>query len=376
MNPRILFYVQHLLGIGHVKRAAAIARAMSDAGMDVTVVSGGPPVPLADFGGAAVRQLPAARAADSSFKILLDDEDQPITDAWRQNRRTVLQEIYTELQPDLVLIELFPFGRRQFRFELLPLLKGIGKRIPVVCSVRDVLVGRRKPERDTETTEIILRYFDHVLVHGDEQLIAFDETFPAAARFQDRISYTGYVTDDGATRVPTPAGTGEVIVSTGSGAVGEKLLRVALQARPLGNASHLPWRLLTGDYLSNTAFEAIRTGVPENVSVERSRPEFRDMLFNAALSVSLGGYNTVMDVLCAHCPAVIVPFADSGEGEQTYRARVFARHGWIHLLEPGALSAATLSAVMDAALAAGRPEAIDIDMTGAATTARLIRDMV
>ena len=39
--PKLLFYVQHLLGIGHLMRAATIVRAFCDEGYDVTMVSGG-----------------------------------------------------------------------------------------------------------------------------------------------------------------------------------------------------------------------------------------------------------------------------------------------------------------------------------------------
>ncbi len=38
---RVFFYVQHLLGIGHLVRASRIAHAMAKAGLDVTVVTGG-----------------------------------------------------------------------------------------------------------------------------------------------------------------------------------------------------------------------------------------------------------------------------------------------------------------------------------------------
>ena len=48
MSARVLFYVQHLLGIGHLKRAEILAEAMAAAGLDVTVAYGGrpPQVPL------------------------------------------------------------------------------------------------------------------------------------------------------------------------------------------------------------------------------------------------------------------------------------------------------------------------------------------
>ena len=40
MKPRVLFYVQHLLGIGHVMRACRIAKALRDA-FEVRLVVGG-----------------------------------------------------------------------------------------------------------------------------------------------------------------------------------------------------------------------------------------------------------------------------------------------------------------------------------------------
>ena len=41
----VFFYVQHLLGIGHLKRAATLAQALRDAGFKVVLASGGVPVP-------------------------------------------------------------------------------------------------------------------------------------------------------------------------------------------------------------------------------------------------------------------------------------------------------------------------------------------
>ena len=77
VRPVILLYVQNLLGIGHLRRAAAVARALSAAGMDVAFVSGGMPVPHLPLGAARMVQLPPIRAADGDFKKLLDDTDTP-----------------------------------------------------------------------------------------------------------------------------------------------------------------------------------------------------------------------------------------------------------------------------------------------------------
>jgi predicted glycosyltransferase len=70
MTPKVLFWVQHLLGIGHLKRTSTLARALAAGGFDVTVVSGGFPVPGLRLGGAKLVQLPPVRAVDVYFKML------------------------------------------------------------------------------------------------------------------------------------------------------------------------------------------------------------------------------------------------------------------------------------------------------------------
>ncbi|MGY9107127.1 MAG: glycosyl transferase, partial [Alphaproteobacteria bacterium] len=62
-KPKVFFYVQHLLGIGHSMRAALLTRAMTEAGLEVTLVNGGEPTNLDDPGAVRSIQLTPARAA-------------------------------------------------------------------------------------------------------------------------------------------------------------------------------------------------------------------------------------------------------------------------------------------------------------------------
>src|SRR5262249_45626549 len=190
------FYVQHLLGIGHLRRAAAIAGALDQAKFAVAFVSGGEPMPGLHLGGANLIQLSPARAGDSGFGSIVDTDGRPIDDAWRDRRRRVLLEAFAALAPDILLIELYPFGRRPFRFELAPLLAAAAARRPrpvVACSVRDILVDKSEPRRNAEIAEIVRRDFDRILVHGDPQLVTFAQTFPAADAIADQVRYTGDV---------------------------------------------------------------------------------------------------------------------------------------------------------------------------------------
>ncbi|MEX0582262.1 MAG: glycosyltransferase [Sneathiella sp.] len=375
---KILFYVQHLLGIGHLKRTATLARNMMRSGFDVTVVSGGHEIDV-DLGGARLIQLPATRATDLYFKVLVDEDGQQIDDDWREKRAQRLLDIYAGIKPDVLITELFPFGRRQMRFELLPLLDAARADTPrplIISSVRDILVAQSKPGRNEEMLELVETYFDYVMVHGDPQLISLDKTFPLTARISDRIFYTGYVVDHtGVKGGENAPGADEVIVSSGGGAVGTNLLKTAMQARALSTARDMVWRVMVGATVETETFEELSALAPDGVIVERARSDFTTLLMNCALSISQGGYNTVMEVLHAKCRAVIVPYAGGLETEQTLRARLLGQKGVLQIADEEGLTAGILASKVDTALN-GPPARAEIDVNGGTKTIDLLTDWI
>jgi predicted glycosyltransferase len=116
MAGRVLFHVQHLLGIGHLQRSLRIAEALVDAGVAVTLVQGGPAVPeVGPARGIDIVQLPPIRARDATF-ALVDAAGNPVDDALRSARREALLAAFAAARPDAVVIEGFPFARRALRF--------------------------------------------------------------------------------------------------------------------------------------------------------------------------------------------------------------------------------------------------------------------
>jgi predicted glycosyltransferase len=375
VRPVVFFYVQHLLGIGHLRRAALLARAILAEGFELSFVSGGLPAGEIDIGGAKVIQLPPAVAADVQFSAVLDQERRPIDDAWRARRRALLLCAFEATRPDLLLIETFPFGRRQFAFELLPLLDAAKARgIPRAVSLRDILVTKNDPLRLAEIVALIRKHFDRVLVHGDPRLVRLEATFPAASEIADRLAYTGYVAE--AHAAPAVAGESEeVVVSAGGGAVGRTLLEAALTARPRTSLATAPWRLITGPNLPEADFAALRAAAPESVAIERFRSDFPALLARSRLSISQAGYNTVMDILATGARALVVPFAEADESEQTLRARLLAERGLLSLVE-SSVEPSCFAAAIEAALGRPRPKPGAIDLGGARRSARLIDQMI
>ena len=375
-TPRIMIYVQHLLGVGHLHRVSAIARAMARGGFETTLVSGGLPDPtLHGLDGVRFLQLPSARAQDSSFRVLLDEHGAPVTDAWRAMRLASLNAMFDEIAPDVLLTELFPFGRRPMRFELLPLLARMRDQPApplVFCSVRDILVDRTKPERDLDAIAWLQQYYDGAFIHGDPAVVPFEQTFPLAGRIQDRLRYTGYIVEQHDIP-PTDVGLGEVLVSAGGGAVGLPLFRAALAARPLSAARDKPWRLLVSRQEKPEAIDDLRRTAGDGVIVEPVRADFPGMLRRCLLSISKAGYNTVMETLASRARAVVIPFAGGEETEQALRADLLAQRGLLQVVRETELSAVHLAQAIDAALAASPPPQAGIRLDGAEETVRLVR---
>lgn len=356
----VFFYVQNLLGIGHLRRAAVLAKAMDEAGLEVDFIAGGFPVPGLDLGRAKLIQLPPVRAADEYFSALLDETDRPIDEAWQARRRRALLDAFAAARPAVLLIELYPFGRRAFRFELEPILDAAfarsEERPEILCSVRDLLVEKSRPGWAEEVAAIIARRFDAVLVHGDPAVAPFSTTFPAASLIADKIRYTGYVVE------PRPAvgrprrDGGDVLVSAGGGAVGRPLVEAALAARGLSAARDLPWRIVLGpQYPEREASGPLAMSGP-GLAIERFRPDLASLFVDCAVSVSQAGYNTVLELIAAGARAVVVPFSAGAEREQAMRARRLAEHGLLTIVEEAALTPPALARAIDRCLATPRPE--------------------
>jgi predicted glycosyltransferase len=375
MKARVLFYVQHLLGIGHLKRAEILAEAMAAAGLDVTIAYGSHPIPEVPFTAAKVAQLPPATIAGENFTELLDESSRPVDDAWRSARRSALLDLYAKIDPDVVLLELFPFGRRQFAFELIPILDAIhGSRRPslVACSVRDVLVASKKPGREAEAVARARRYFDAVFVHGDPALIPFGSTFTAAGQIAELVQHTGYVA--AASAATSTEGKDEVLVSAGGGAVGLPLLLAAVQARSLTPLAGNTWRFLTGPNFPDEDFERLSAHADANTIVERFRTDFSARVRTSALSISQAGYNTTMDILKSGARAVVVPYETEGETEQRVRAELLAERGLLTVVPETKLSPSRLAKGVADELKRSAKR-ITVDFSGAATTARLVQGL-
>jgi len=369
---KVMIVVTHLLGTGHLARALTLARAYLTAGHSVTVASGGMPVAQLDRSDVEILQLPPVRSDGVDFSVLLDDQGAPASDMMMAKRTTYLLDHLHKQNPDVLITELFPFGRRILRAEFEALLSAARQlpHRPLICaSIRDILAPPSKPKKAALADTFVDTFYDIVAVHSDPAVTPLELSWPVSDILKPRLRYTGFVAPEAPSPHPEKAGTDEVIVSAGGGDVGGSLFAAAIGAAQ-GNTKQ-QWRILVGGADAQSRCAEMSHTAPENVMIEPARPDFRAMLHHAKASVSMCGYNTALDILQTGCPAVFVPFDAGGEVEQGLRADALAKMPGIAVLRSADLTPALLSQALQSAIRSPRRAPRQTGFNGADETVKI-----
>ncbi len=376
-GKKILFYVQHLLGVGHVFRAQRLCEGFTAAGLSVDVVFGGEPLPNMKFAAKSIHFLPPIKAGAIDYSFNVDLDGNRLSDAYMAERQSRLLDIFDSLAPDLILFEAWPFGRRVIRHEIMAMLDVAKKRAnpPLVfTSVRDILQEGRKLGRSEEAVTNIDTYVDKILVHSDPALIKLDATFPLTNQISDKLRYTGFVR----AKPKNDAKIVEkfdVIVTIGGGAFGEGVIKAALKARALSSLNNARWCLCTGPNLPAESVKYLKHNCPDGVTIRTFLPDLARHLKQTKLSISQVGYNTSMDALSAGqtgiCKAVFVPSDIAGQTEQLRRAELLQEKGYAINLPESKLTPHSLASAIDRAIALPSKSS-SIDFSGVKNSAAYI----
>ena len=372
-RPPLLFYCQHSVGLGHLTRSYALCGHLAEWFRVVLVCGGALPEEIEPPPGVEVVPLPALGVGPGA-RFVSHDPRLSVERAWVVRSELLLRLVRT-LEPAVVFVELFPFGRAKFARELVPLLEQAREQgAMTACSLRDILVTGREDQagHDERARRLANAHLDAVLVHSDPRFARLGETFGPADRLEVPVRYTGFVVG-----APPRAAVREprVVVSAGGGLVGELLLATAIEAQRIGTG--LPMRAIAGPLMPREAYERLRAraaGVP-GLELVRSVPDLAAELTAASAAVSQGGYNTTLEIVRARVPALVVPYVTPEEDEQLRRARRLERLGALRVLDPGRLDAAGLAREI-ARLPAFEPTRPAIDLDGGMGTCRELWELI
>ena len=140
---KVMFYCQHILGMGHLIRSVEIVKGLIP-DFRICFINGGKVIDEFVFPAEIEVVIIPAVQTDTEFNELRSVDDNLTMKEVEEKRTSILLDTCDRFQPDILIVELYPFGRRRFSFELIPLIekaKSMGTKI--VSSVRDIVVTKQ-----------------------------------------------------------------------------------------------------------------------------------------------------------------------------------------------------------------------------------------
>ncbi len=379
---KIILYCQYVWGMGHLFRSLEIARALAD--HQVILIAGGREVDVQLPEHVTLVRLPGLYM-DEQFTTLMAEDASQSVEFIQHQRKVILMSLFQQHRPDVFMIELYPFGRTVFGFELQPLLDWIHMGrfgdIKVVCSLRDILVEKRKQEfYEERVINMLHTYFDLLLIHSDDQLLTLDETFSRMNDIQIPVVYTGFVAQKAnpaagrQLRQELGIGSAEklIVVSAGGGRSGYALLNCILDAYPIMNQTDsIRIEMFAGPFREPDEFEKLAAKAVNGIRIRHYTKRFMDYLAAADVSVSLAGYNTCMNLIAAGVPALI--YAYSKQQEQPLRVAKIDKLIPMKILRDKDIEPQRISHYIQELLLESRPAGpVTVNLDGAAHTAQYL----
>jgi predicted glycosyltransferase len=375
---KVMFYCQHILGMGHLIRSVEIVRGLIP-DFQICFINGGQVIKEFEFPPEIeVVNIPAVKT-DSEFTELTPVDDSLTMSELETIRTKMLLDVCDHFQPDILIIELFPFGRRRFSFELIPLMekaKAMGTKI--VSSVRDIVVTKQDQQRHEEKVcRLINKYFDMLLIHGDPNFVKLNLSFSRVADLTCPVHYTGYVVQP----VPKPQKIDNkplILVSVGGGRFGHDLLECIAHTAPILKTKiphHL--QVFTGPFCPDNVLQKLQaiTKEQDNITVNGYTSNLLNYMQQADLSIGMSGYNTTMNILSTGVKAMMMAFQGNNDKEQETRLKKLDSLGRAKMIQTEDLQPEKFALQIIDYLQQDKTELL-LDLDGVENTTKYIKELV
>jgi predicted glycosyltransferase len=380
-----MLYSHDALGLGHVRRAIAIARAGIAHQPDLSVLL----VTCSTMVGALpappeleIVKIPSMRkTGPSQYRPRTLDME---LNEFRDWRAAILNEVANGFAPDFVLVDKSPLG---LMGELAPALRGLRARqgTRTATGWRDILDSPAlvaEEWRRQQTLEVLETRYDEIWVYGDPDVFDIREAYRMPRTVAERVRYLGYlaprVSDADRTQARRASGAEEgplAVVTMGGGEEGERVAACVLQAASRGLLPRdLRTWVITGPMMPRDAQDRLRARVTRGVSVRSFVPGLEKMIAAADVVVSRAGYNTVCEVLGSGTPAVLVP-RHLHRDEQLIRARRLAEMHLARVVDEQEMEPYAMARAVHEGLEMGRRPCTSVRLGGLEETARQVSRM-
>ncbi|AAK88313.2 MULTISPECIES: glycosyltransferase family protein [Agrobacterium] len=338
-DARILMYSHDSFGLGHLRRCRTIAHALVEdyRGLNVLIISGATIAGAFDYRARVdfVKIPSVIKLRNGEYTSM--DRHIDLQETLKM-RRSIIYHTAESFQPDIFIVDKEPMGLRGEVEETLAYLKGQGTKL--VIGLRDVMDAPQLLEAEWKRNNVMTKigqFYDHVWVYGPpdfhDPLTGLD--VPQTVR--DKMDFVGFL-QRSKTQAETVAHRPEgdyLLITTGGGGDGSELIDDVINAYHHDPELTHKALVVLGPYMPADQRQRFMSSVADipHIEIIEFDNRMEDLVAGAQAVVSMGGYNTVCEILSFDKPALVVPRTVPRE-EQLIRATRASELGLFDMLLP------------------------------------------
>jgi predicted glycosyltransferase len=329
----VLMYSHDTYGLGHIRRTMAIANHLRDKNTNVLILTGSPLAGRFKFPQQVdfVRIPGMIKKTNEEYQSLSIriDQEQAL-----QIRTNIILATAQTFRPNLFIVDKEPLGLKK---EVLPTLEWLKKESPAtktVLGLRDILDESsviQKDWQDKGVYEYLEQLYDEIWVYGNQDIYDPIEMYKIPSSIQDRVQFTGYLPRkhlNGSLKASVRKryrildDDKFILVTAGGGGDGFEMIDHYLAMHDYYPAS-LPFKsmIITGPFMPKRVREKLKKRAKDfGIKTMPFHPRVEELIAAADLVISMGGYNTICEILTQRTPALIIP-RETPRKEQLIRAK-------------------------------------------------------
>lgn len=332
-------YSHDTYGLGHIRRTMAIADHLRNKNTNILILTGSPIAGRFSFPQQVdfVRIPGMIKKTNDDYQSLSIRIDQAHALSIRTN--IILATAKTFL-PDLFIVDKEPLGLKR---EVLPTLEWLKEYNPSTTSIlglRDILDDSAVIQKDWQAKNVysyLEKLYDEIWIYGDKNIYDPVEMYKIPAPLHKKTKFIGYIPRKKLTPKTKTAVRKRyrvldsdkfILVTAGGGGDGYEVLEQYISMHDYYPTS-LPFKsiIITGPFMPKRKREKLRKRASLfGIKTLPFIPKLEEIIAAADLVISMGGYNTICEILTQQTSVLIIP-RQTPRKEQLIRAQRLKQRG-------------------------------------------------
>ena len=335
----ILMYSHDTYGLGHIRRTMAIAANLKAANINILILTGSPIAGRFSF----PEQIDFVRIP--GMIKTTNDEYQPLSIKINARqaldiRKSIITATAKTFKPQVFIVDKEPMGLRR---EVLPTLRWLRRCRPetrTILGLRDIMDDAQTVREDWKAKRIykvLDELYTEIWVYGIQNFYDPIKQYGISPAISKKIAFTGYIprlnySDRQVQRFRADFGLAAeeklVVVTTGGGGDGLPVIDTFLTMLE-ERKGRTPFSsiIITGPFMPKQHRKSIfKRSHKLGIKTFHFHRPMEKILSAADLVISMGGYNTLCEILSQKRLSLVIP-RETPRKEQLIRAQVFkAQH--------------------------------------------------